>query len=275
MRNILTKLIGFFINIWSFVSAKSAAKIAMYLFSSPRRVKINELQKDFLETAFIEDVDYGDLSVKTYRWIGKRDTILLAHGWESNSFRWKSLILKLRDLDYNIIALDAPAHGYSSGHRFNAILYAECINVVAQRFGANIIIGHSVGGMATAYFQSKYKMASIKKLVLLGAPSNFLGVFNRYATMMGYNKRVAKAIDQLIFKEFNLFPKEFNAAKFTDGITAEGLLIHDKKDKIIPYSDAEEFRKNYKTSKLITTEGFGHGLRAEEVNTHILEFINQ
>ena len=52
----------------------------------------------------------------TYRWLGKKETILLAHGWESNSFRWKDLIVKLDTaLDYNVIALDAPAHGRSSG----------------------------------------------------------------------------------------------------------------------------------------------------------------
>lgn len=275
MRTILAKTIGFIINTWSFVSAKSAGKIAMKLFSSPRRVKIKETQKDFLETAFIEDLDYEHLSIKTYRWLGKKETILLAHGWESNSFRWKQLILQLKAFDYNIIALDAPAHGYSSGSRFNAILYAECINIVAQRFGANIVIGHSVGGMATAYFLSKYKMPSVKKIVLLGAPSNFSGVFGRYVEMMSYNKRVAKAIDQLILEQFNQSPAQFNAEKFTEGVTAEGLLIHDKYDKIIPHSDAEDFQNLYKKSKLITTEGFGHGLRTDEVHKHILEFINQ
>jgi pimeloyl-ACP methyl ester carboxylesterase len=275
MRRFLAKSIGFFTNVWSFVSAEAAGKIALKLFSSPRRVKIKELQKDFLDTAFIEDVDYEHLSIKTYRWLGKKETVLLAHGWESNAFRWKNLILKLRTLDYNIVALDAPAHGYSSGNKFNAILYAECINVVAQRFGAQIIVGHSVGGMSTAYFLSKYKMPSVKKIVLLGAPSNFEGVFGRYVEMMGYNKRVAKAINQLIFEQFNYMPEHFNAAKFAEGVTAEGLVIHDKFDKIIPYSDAEDFQNFYKTSKLITTEGLGHGLKTDEVNAHILEFITQ
>ncbi len=274
MKKVIVKIVGFFINVLGIISPRLAAKLALNLFSSPRRISIKEKQRDFLETAFLEDVDFGKLRIKTYRWLGKKETVLLAHGWESNSFRWKSLIHKLQALDYNVVALDAPAHGYSNGKKFNAILYAECINIIAKKFKANIIVGHSVGGMATAFFQNKYKMESIKKLILLGAPSNFSGVFRRYVKMMGYSKRVAKAMDQLIFEQFDYMPEHFNAAKFSEGLTAEGLIIHDKSDRIIPYSDAEDFKTFYKNAKLITTEGLGHGLKTEEVNNHIIDFIN-
>ncbi len=274
MKQIIVKLIGFLVNLVGALSPRWAAKIALNLFSSPRRISIKEKQRDFLETAFLEDVDFGKLTIKTYRWLGKKETIVLAHGWESNSFRWKSLVLKLNAEGYNVVALDAPAHGYSSGKKFNAILYAECIYLIAKKFKADVIVGHSVGGMATAFFQNKYQMESIKKLVLLGAPSNFVGVFGRYVHMMGYNKRVAKAMDKLILEQFDYMPEHFNAAKFSEGLTAEGLIIHDKRDKIIPYTDAEDFKTFYKNSKLITTEGLGHGLKTEEVNDHIVDFIN-
>ena len=152
----------------------------------------------------------------TYRWLGKKETILLAHGWESNSFRWKDLIVKLKAMDYNVIAFDAPAHGRSSGKVFNAVMYSECINLVAKKFNANIIIGHSVGGMATTFFQQKYQLPSVEKLILLGAPSNYVGVFSRYAKMMGYNTRISKAMNDIILERFNNEPEHFNAAKFSE-----------------------------------------------------------
>ena len=275
MKNIIAKSIGFFVNIIGLFSPTLAARISLNLFSSPRRIKIKEKQRDFLETAFLEDVDFQDLTIKTYRWLGNKETVLLAHGWESNSYRWKSLILKLKKLEYNVVALDAPAHGYSSGKKFNAILYAECINHIAKKFKANIVVGHSVGGMAATFFQKKYQIPSIKKIILLGAPSNFVGVFSRYVKMMGYSKRVANAMDKLIFKRFEYLPEHFNAARFTEEIASQGLIIHDRSDKIIPYSDAEDFENFYKNAKLITTEGYGHGLRNEEVEHHIVEFIDK
>jgi len=282
MKGLIIKSMGGLINFVGILSPRLAGKISLNLFSSPRRIKIKEKQRDFLETAFLEDVDINvsvdkptNLTIKTYRWLGSKETVLLAHGWESNSFRWKSLILKLKALDYNIVALDAPAHGYSSGTKFNAILYAECINIIAKKFKADIIVGHSVGGMSAAFFQNKYQVPTVKKIILLGAPSNFAGVFSRYVKMMGYSKRVAKSMDQLIFERFNYMPEHFNAAKFSEDINAEGLIIHDKLDRIIPYSDAEDFQSFYKNAKLIATEGYGHGLRNEEVEDHIVEFIDQ
>jgi len=274
MKNLIAKLIGSIINFISLFSQRTAGKMALKLFSSPKRKKIKERDKDFLETAFIEDLKYNDISIMTYRWLGKKDTILLAHGWESNSVRWKDLILKLKALDYNVIALDAPAHGLSSGKLFNAVVYSECINVVVKKFNAKIIIGHSVGGMATTFFQYKYQLPTVEKLILLGAPSNFVSVFERYVNMMGYNTRISKSINNIIYERFNNKPEHFNAAKFSKTITAKGLLIHDKFDTIIPYTDAEDFKTFYKNSKLITTEGFGHTLKSETVDDHILAFVS-
>jgi pimeloyl-ACP methyl ester carboxylesterase len=274
MIDLIAKFVGAIINFISLFNPKVAGHMALKLFSSPRRKKLKETETDFLETAFIEDIKYKDISIITYRWLGKKETVLLAHGWESNSFRWKELIVKLTALDYNVIALDAPAHGRSGGKQFNAIIYSECINVVARKFNANIIIGHSVGGMATTFFQHKYQLPTVNKLILLGAPSNYAGVYSRYVKMMGYNSRIKRTIDDIVLERFQNRPEHFNAAKFSKAIEAKGLLIHDKNDTVIPYSDAEDFKNFYKNSKLITTEGYGHGLKSETVDEHIMAFIN-
>ena len=53
-----------------------------------------------------------------------------------------------------------------------------------------------------------------------------------------------------------------------------GLIIHDKKDRIIPYKDGLKFKQNYHNAKFISTKGFGHGLKSDVVYNHILEFLN-
>ena len=274
MRLLSAKLIGRILNTLSWTSPKTSAKLAIKLFSTPRRTKLKESENDFLSTAYREDITYEDLNIMTYRWIGKKETILLAHGWESNAYRWRPLIKELSDRDYSIVALDAPAHGNTNGKSFNAILYSECIHAVAKKFETNIVIGHSVGGMATAFFYSKYKLPHVNKLILLGAPSNFVGVFQRYRDMMGYNERLAIAMNQFIRNKYNNSPEYYNAARFLSDTTIDGLIIHDEHDNIIPYNDAEDFKNFYKKARLITTEGYGHGLKSDEINKHIIEFIN-
>ena len=273
MQNFIIRIIGFGLNVLSFFSTKKASKIAFRLFASPRNTTIKPKGVDFLKTATQKQFNYNDTSIMSYHWEGQNDTVLLVHGWESNSSRWKKLIKKLRDKDYNIIALDAPAHGNTSGKFFNAILYSECINIVAEHFSPKIIIGHSVGGMATIFFQHKHKLKSVEKLVLLGAPSSFSDIFDRYLKMMHYNTEIKKGLYKIIVERFKHPPSYFSSANFAKDISAKGLLIHDINDSIIPYDDALDYQKNYANSELIKTSGLGHGLNDKTVNQHIIDFI--
>ena len=273
--SIIPKIIGLKINVISLISPKLAGNLALTIFSTPLRGKIKEHEIDFLDTAFREELMHEDHPIMTYRWLGENKTILLAHGWESNAARWKPLIEHLNTQDYNVIALDAPAHGSSGSKRFNAILYSEFINVAVNKFNPDVIIGHSVGGMATVFYQHKYQNPNIDKLVLLGAPSNFTDVFNRYVDMMGYNKKVDQRMGQIVKNRYGYYPDYFSAAEFSKSISTQGLIIHDERDRIIPYEDAKHYETHYANAKLITTQGFGHSLNNDTITAHINSFITE
>ncbi|NMH87836.1 alpha/beta hydrolase family protein [Flavivirga algicola] len=274
MKAYFIKFIGFYINLISYISPKYAAKLAIKLFSTPQKGRLNEEQNQYLSTAIQENIIHENISIKTYYWQGKKETILLAHGWKSNAFRWKSLIETLTALDYTIIALDAPAHGNSSGKLFNALLYSECISIVAKKFKVDTLIGHSVGGTATIFSQHKKQLESVKKIVSLGAPADFVDVFKRYETMMGYNERVSSAMVQYVLEEFNHLPEYYSAPNFIKEIETKILVIHDKKDKVIPYTDGLKFKKNHEKVQFIGTKGFGHGLKNDIVHNYIIDFLN-
>lgn len=274
MNKYIPKFIGFIINFISLFSTSVATNLAIRIFSTPRKGKINSEEEEHLKTATQKVVFYNDISIQTYQWKGNKSTILLAHGWESNTYRWKDLIALLKLQNYNIIAIDAPAHGKSGSKIFNAILYSECIHEVLKTFEIDVAIGHSVGGTACAIAFHNYKVSSVKKFISLGAPSNFIDLVNNYKKMMGFNKKVIKAIDAYYLQNFGHLPDYFTVANFSENIQAKGLIIHDKKDRIISFKDALEIVKHYKNSKLIKTIGFGHGLKSEKVYNHILEFLN-
>ncbi|MCX7552002.1 alpha/beta hydrolase [Xanthomarina sp. F2636L] len=274
MKIILQKFIGFFINIIGIFFPKLAARMALFLFTKPLKGKPDEKQSDFLDTAFREELTFNNMPIMTYRWLGDKGTILLAHGWESNSARWKELITNLKKKGFSVVALDAPAHGRSGSNRFNAIIYSEFIKVVAERFQPNIIIGHSVGGMASAYYQYKYQKESIEKMILLGAPSEFSDVLKRYTDMLSYSNRVKKNLNLIIKVRYGELPEAFSTANYSEHITSKGLIIHDKKDNIIPYNDALLIKTKYKNSVLISTEGYGHSLATDEVSNYIYDFID-
>ncbi|GAA4887231.1 alpha/beta fold hydrolase [Flaviramulus aquimarinus] len=274
MSEYLPKIAGSTINFISHFSIQSATKLAVKLFSTPKREKPSQEEVSYLNTSIQEDVTYKDFSLKTYHWSGKKDTILLAHGWESNAYRWKDLINQLQALDYNVIALDAPAHGNSGSKVFNALLYSECLHVIIKKNQANIIIGHSIGGTSCAISTKKYNLPSVNKLILLGAPSSLVRLLDNYIDMMSYNKKVFEAVNQYYLNRYNHLSEYFATENLFKNIPLQGLIIHDKKDRIISYRDALEISKYYKDAKLIKTIGLGHGLKSDKVYQYILDFIN-
>ena len=273
MKTLLFTIIGTYLNTISYISKTYAANSAIHLFSKPRKGKVTQEQDDFLGTAFQEELKFENYPIMTYRWLGKKDTILLVHGWESNAARWKNLVLTLKQKGHNVVALDAPAHGYSGSKIFNAILYSEFINKVSKHFQPKIIIGHSVGGMATVFCQNKYQLQSVQKLILIGVPSEFTGLLKRYTDMFGYNQRIINQINAVVIERFGAEPTTFSTAKYLENMNSKGLIIHDEEDMIIPYSDALQIKNSFKNSILITTKGLGHSLNNETVASYIYDFI--
>ena len=274
MAGLDPKLVGQTINVVGRLSPTFSAKVALYLFARPRKGKLALDQQQYLESAIKETLYFNNIPIMTYNWPNEGKRILLVHGWESNSLRWQNLVRQLRDSAFNVIALDAPAHGLSGSKFFNAILYSEFINVVVNKFEPEVIIGHSVGGMASVFFNHHYGSESLEKLILLGAPANFTGVLDRYVELMGYNTTVEKAMERLIVKRFGKPPEYFSTALLASDFNEQALIVHDETDLVIPFEDAELINTHYPKSKLIKTNGLGHSLRDDSVNDMILGFIN-
>ena len=275
MKSLLPKIIGALINFIGVFNTAYASKLALKLFSKPRNGQLTPHAITFLDTATSKTTLYYDnLPIQTYQWEGSKETVLLAHGWESNSGRWRHKIKKLHKEGYNIIALDGPAHGGSGSDTFNAILYAEFINVVSQKFKPTAYIGHSVGGMAVVIFLRKQTHHTAEKIVLLGAPSGFKGIMKRYKEMMSYSQKISKGIDKQIEFKFGHPPEYFSTADFVKNIDTKGLLFHDKNDPVIPYQDGLDIEAQFKNAKLISTEGLGHSLKGNFVSDELIQFLS-
>ncbi|MBC3759296.1 alpha/beta hydrolase [Hyunsoonleella sp. SJ7] len=274
MEKYLPRIIGSFVNFLSYFSSKYAAKLAVKVFSTPRKGRLDKEAFDYLQSASIQDLNHDDFSFRTYHWKGSKATVLLVHGWESNAFRWKDLIQLLKKEDYSIIAVDAPAHGASGSKIFNAILYSECIHTVMEAFDIDYVVGHSVGGNSVALALQSYKKQSIKKFVIMGSPSNFAGLVQHYVDLMGYNSKVISAMHDYFLEHFRHTVDHYKASNFLGKIEAEGLIIHDKMDDVIPFKNALENYRAYPNAKLIKTESLGHRLRSYKVYGYILDFLN-
>ena len=277
MKKILNKYVplayGKYFNLLALFSRSRAAHKAFTLFCTPRRGRILPSQTSFLKAAENGVESVNDHRLQTYKWAGDKETVLLLHGWESNSFRWRNLIGFLQNEGYNIITFDAPAHGRSSGKIFNVPIYTDCINFMVEKHQPKFMIAHSVGGMAAVYHQYKYPVNSLESIITIGSPSELPEIMLEYKGILNYNSRVDDAIDNYFVNTFGFGINDFSTSTFAKELNIKGLLIHDKQDKIAPVSASERVHANWTNSKLIKTEGLGHSLHQEEVSNYIIDFL--
>ena len=275
MRNFLVRLVGSYLNSISYLSKSYAANIALSLFSKPRKGQINDIQTAFLETAINETVIYESFQIRTYRWHGNGQTILLVHGWESNSARWKKALPYILKSGYTVVAIDAPAHGLSSGKDFNAHKYTEFIHHVAKMYNPKILIGHSIGGKACLHYQTIHKNNNVEKIVVLGAPSDFKAIFENYVTLLGLNLKVNSGLINYYKENFNLSNKEIEGSLFSNENNIKGLIAHDIEDKVVAFAEAEKNAKAWQEAIFIETKGLGHSMNDEELFEKISTFITE
>ena len=271
--NLIPKLYGAYFNLLAVFSEKNAAEKAFTLFCTPRKGKVLPIQQEFLDAAVHDVVEVGGMELQTYNWKGSKETVLLLHGWESNSFRWRNLINYLKKEDYNIIAFDAPAHGKSGGEILNVPIYAECADHVIKKFNPAYVVAHSVGGTTAVFHQYQYNSNSVRKLVTIGSPSELEEIMRHYQLMLGFNNRVLRALDRYFQNHFGFGIKDFSTSRFASQLKIQGLLIHDELDAVAPVSASERVHSSWSNSKLVKTRGFGHSLHQDEVNLQIVDFL--
>jgi pimeloyl-ACP methyl ester carboxylesterase len=273
LRTLLAKTYGKWFNLVAIFSPPAAAKLAFNTFAKVRKGRVQPRQQAFLDEARHSQEEVVGQVIQTYQWTGEGPRVLLIHGWESNSFRWKNLIAVLREAGFHVIAFDAPAHGYSTGKILHVPLYTECVEHMVQTFDPKYIIGHSVGGMTALYHAHRHPNESVEKVVTIGSPAEFEEIVTSYQQLLGFNDRVLKAFDALIFEEFGYHVHEFATHRFIKGNPKKGLLLHDRLDQIAPFHASQKVHDAWEDSVLIPTEGLGHSMHQEDVNRKIAEFL--
>ena len=208
-----------------------------------------------------------------YRWEGTGPKIILLHGWDSNSFRWRPLLPYLAELNADVYAFDAFAHGLSSGKKLTVPRYTEIVRQVLTIIPAKFLIGHSMGGMTAIYNQYLHKPPSIEKIICLGAPSELSTIMATYQSMLGYSERLMTALENRIITRFNMKIADFSMAKFAKSITVPGLIIHDNEDTTADLQEGRDIANNWTKATFMKTDGLGHRLQDKEVYETVVEFI--
>ncbi len=270
------KLIGIPFNILGLVAPQKAFIKSMELFAKPRKGRLVNYQEKYLSKFEQSSITIFDHKIQVYKTGSGPYKIILAHGWESNSWRWRKFIKYFGKEDYTFIMLDAPAHGLSEPDRFRLDIYREAIYSLANRYNADAIIGHSVGGLAVLLAASKDEFDQDIKLVSMGAPFSLESIFEKYFSAIGFSKRIAKDVHEYFnksYKKFGLQLSDFDIKEMGEKIPNKGLIIHDKEDNINEYENATIIAEYWNRGELVSAINSTHSMQTDDVFMEIKSYL--
>ncbi len=274
MKTVVTKLIGLYINIMAILATRHAARFGLALFCRPFRGRMTARQKKFLQSASQFSFAFQNETIAGYRWGNGAKKVLLVHGWQSHSYRWKAYVEQLINYDCTVFAFDAPGHGHSTGNFLSVPLYSEAIEKMIVHIGEpDAIVGHSIGGFSSLFTLHRNPSLSSGKLVLMAAPGEAIEFFEFYKNSLRLSQRSMNLVTTAFIKRFSHGPEYFSGQKFASTLTVPGLIIHDEHDDETSVEHSRRVHKQWSNSKLLITKGFGHNLKSGEVVKQVVKFI--
>lgn len=256
----------------------TVGRIVFYLFCHPKKKPVKPAERNFLATADLTVEEVNGRKYAVYHWGFRGPIALLVHGWESQSGRWRKAVPVLLKAGYQVIAVDAPAHGRSDGGRFTMLEYAGIIKFLLQKnMPVDLVIGHSVGASSVTWALGTIGEGLRPRRVILLAPFSSLSyTIEKSKKALKISDAVIQAMERRMKKLFNLIPRDIDLTVKAQVLeNVETLIIHDKGDNVTSWLESEKLHAAWPNSRLIITENFGHGLTAPEVYEMIGDFAKR
>tara|TARA_A100001015_G_scaffold219688_1_gene247160 strand:+ start:644 stop:1507 length:864 start_codon:yes stop_codon:yes gene_type:complete len=259
-----------------FINSYLGMRLAAFFFAKPFKYKIPQREIPVLSAAKKSSIYINsiDKNVCLYQWSGKGPKIMLLHGWSGRASNFFKIIEELIIEDYDVYAFDAPAHGESSGVTTNLPEFIHSLqNLIDKRGPFEAIVGHSGGGFASIYVVAHNP--TIKKLILISPFDKVIDVFEKYFDLIQLGVKARKLMVQYFNHKTGKKIEELSSSILAQSIVGRSLVIHDKNDREVSFSDGVNIDKNLNNSSLFVTKGLGHRriLRDEEVINHLVNFM--
>jgi pimeloyl-ACP methyl ester carboxylesterase len=162
----------------------------------------------------------------------------------------------LLDAGFHVLAFDQPAHGSSAGQRATVADFAAATAAVAAKADRiHGVIGHSLG--ATGAMLALGHGLTADRLAVL-APAVELQFFVRgFGASLGLSARRIDGMVARVQQEVGSFDA-FDVRKRAASFSSAGLIIHDPRDREVPYAQAAELALAWPNARLHTVEKLGH-----------------
>lgn len=209
---------------------------------------------------------------------GKR--VLVLHGWGSRSEYLARMALEIQATGAEVIMMDLPGHGGSSGRHLHLRSAAEAIAAVSRTYGPfDGAVAHSFGGaslmVAVGGVFPCVPRLEVGRIALVGAPTEIESRFAWISRELGLTPaasadlvRRAEGIGGVSLAALDTIP-------IARGLRVPILVVHAEDDKEVDVQHARRYEGATPTLRFHWANGFGHRriVSAPSVVAHVASFL--
>lgn len=252
------------------VSPQRAADLALRRFARPRRWPEPEVESALASKGTLVEFRCGLIAHK----YGSGKTVLLVHGWGGRGLQLGSLIEPIVKQGFSVLALDGPAHGRSPGDWTSPTHFAGFLKSVSLELGSlHAIIAHSFGAVTTILALDNGVDAD--RAVLISGANRYGDILKTYSEILGLSPEASHLFTQAVSYRVGVAAKELMVADYFARVKQPALIIHDRNDKELKFTESEALAKANPKARLVITEGLGHRriLKSDILVQKVTEFL--
>lgn len=264
---------------WAFailgrVAPSLAAAWALHLFFTPGGRRRSPRIEAFLASARRFEVTAGGTRVAGWSW-GDGPAVYLVHGWAGIGGQLSAFAEPLLASGFRVVTFDAPGHGASAGRRSSILHFAHALReVVAKEGRAHGVIAHSLG--AAAVVHALTQGLDVNRAVFVGptgGPRDWAERFRSHLHVPGHVMALMRARSE---RWLGASWDEFDIPLLARSQSAPLLVLHDRDDDEVAWSDGAAIAQAWPGARLVTTTGLGHRriLRDAQVVSQAVSFVS-
>jgi pimeloyl-ACP methyl ester carboxylesterase len=232
-----------------------AAALAERVFRTPPPYKADAGEADALFFGDPLTIPFGAEELRGWSF-GEGPAVLLVHGWGGRATQLRAFIEPLVSTGHRVVLFDGPGHGASGRGSSSLPEFGAAVGAALRAIGpVHAVIAHSMGGPATVL--GLEQVESNPRLVFLAPPADVRDVTARFGRALHIPEHVVHLMERRIESRFLRPIASYDLPKLGASARSPLLVVHDTKDREVPFSDGERVARGW-NAELVATSGLGH-----------------
>jgi len=254
-----------------------AISLAYKYWFKTSRYPESQQEKEWSKSSSVSIMPHPISPIPVYQWGNSGNKILLIHGWGGRALQLAGIAQHLSQQGMQVLAFDAPGHGKAQGNETTLFEFEDVIHSLDRKYGPfQAVVAHAFGVLAAAL--AIRNGLKVNAMVAISSPTNMEFLFQDYCRSLDLDRVIREGVRKKFLQRFGKdLWQRMSAVNNLSNFALPMLILHDKEDHQVPWSQSQELSHASPYAKLKPSSGLGHVniLRDPEIHHQIESFLKE